>query len=67
MTQVRAALVAADITPIFAVTSNVVPTYQGLASELAIPGTAVIELARNSSNLVDVIYTGLTAICTCGN
>ncbi|XP_075190653.1 integrin beta-7 [Anomaloglossus baeobatrachus] len=46
-------LTAANIQPIFAVTSNVLPTYQGL-SEL-IPKSAVGELKEDSSNVVNLI------------
>ncbi|XP_071990711.1 integrin beta-7 isoform X1 [Engystomops pustulosus] len=46
-------LTAANIQPIFAVTSNALPTYQGL-SEL-IPKSAVGELTEDSSNVVNLI------------
>ncbi|XP_073526051.1 integrin beta-7 isoform X2 [Phyllobates terribilis] len=46
-------LTAANIQPIFAVTSNVLSTYQGL-SEL-IPKSAVGELKADSSNVVNLI------------
>ncbi|XP_069828281.1 integrin beta-7 isoform X4 [Dendropsophus ebraccatus] len=46
-------LTAANIQPIFAVTSNVLPTYQTL-SEL-IPKSAVGELKKDSSNVVNLI------------
>ena len=57
-----AALLASDVTPIFAVTSSVMPVYQTLLTELSddygIEGT-VVELASDSSNLAAAIEAGL--------
>ena len=61
--QAKAALTGAKgtgIVPIFAVTSDVISTYQSLVNELGF-GT-VVELNFNSSNLVDAIKTGLDNI-----
>ncbi|WGV26411.1 PEP-CTERM sorting domain-containing protein [Halotia branconii] len=56
--QVKAALQAANIIPIFAVTSNVLSTYQSLVSDLGFG--SVVTLSSNSSNLVSAITAGLT-------
>ncbi len=55
--QLKSALIAANIVPIFAVTSNQINTYQDLVNQLGFG--AVEELTSNSSNLVDVISSGL--------
>ena len=57
--QVRAALEAAGIIPIFAVAGGVETTYQGLVTDLG--RGAVVTLTANSSNIVDAISAGMTA------
>lgn len=54
---VKAALQAANIVPIFAVTSDVTFTYQGLVSALG--SGSVVNLSSNSSDLINAIKTGL--------
>lgn len=58
--QVRDALLAADVVPIFAVTSDQLTTYQGLVGDLGFGD--VVELESDSSNLVDAITAGLSLI-----
>lgn len=60
--QVKAALEAANIIPIFAVAGGYESTYQGLASALG-RGT-VVTLSSDSSNVVSAITTGLTLATT---
>ena len=60
--QVQAALAAANIIPIFAVTAGLETTYQGLVTALA-RGT-VVTLTANSSNIVTAITNGLTTATT---
>ena len=60
--QVRAALEAADIFPIFSVTSNVVDAYQDLVVQLG-RGT-VVQISSNSSNLSAAIIDTLDTITT---
>ena len=60
--QVQAALAAANIIPIFAVTAGLETTYQGLVTGLG-RGT-VVTLTANSSNVVAAITGGLTAATT---
>jgi Ca2+-binding RTX toxin-like protein len=55
--QVRDALLAEDIVPVFAVTSDVFSTYQDLVTQLGF-GT-VVELASDSSNVVDAVNSAL--------
>jgi VCBS repeat-containing protein len=62
LAQVKAALEAANIIPIFAVTPGLETTYQGLATALG-RGT-VVTLTANSSNIVSAITTGLTTATT---
>jgi hypothetical protein len=60
--QVANALIAADITPIFAVTADVVSTYQNLTDQLTALGVRpgkVVVLASDSSNIVDALLSGL--------
>jgi hypothetical protein len=60
--QVANALIAADITPIFAVTADVVSTYQDLSDQLTALGVRpgkVVVLASDSSNIVDALLSGL--------
>jgi len=57
---IKAALEAAGIVPIFAVTSNVLSTYQTLVTDLG--RGAVVELSANSSNLVAAILEGLGSV-----
>ena len=60
--QVASALIAADITPIFAVTADVVPTYEALSAQLTALGVrpgSVVTLASDSSNITDAILSGL--------
>ena len=57
------ALIAADITPIFAVTADVVSTYQTLSDQLTALGVRpgkVVVLASDSSNIVDALLSGLS-------
>ena len=61
--QVAAALAAANITPIFAVTSPVIPVYQALISAMGVGGT-VVQLSSNSSNLASAIIAGLAETTT---
>lgn len=56
--QVSAALTAAGIAPIFAVTASEVATYETLLDELGVGG-AVVTLSSNSSNLAGAIKAGL--------
>lgn len=55
--QVQNALVQSNITPIFAVTSDQIETYEELVDELG-RGT-VVELSSDSSNLVEAVTEGL--------
>ena len=57
ITQVRDALLAEDIIPVFAVTSDVFSTYQDLVAQLGF-GT-VVELASDSSNIVSAVNNAL--------
>jgi Ca2+-binding RTX toxin-like protein len=59
ISQVKTALEAANIIPIFAVTADVVSFYNGLAGDLG--RGAVVTLTANSSNVVSAITAGLTA------
>lgn len=56
--QLRTALLAANIIPVFAVTSDVVSTYQSLVTSLGF-GT-VVTLSSDSSNIITAIQTALT-------
>lgn len=60
--QVRTAIEAANIIPIFAIASGYESTYQGLVGALG-RGT-VVSLTSNSSNIVSAITTGMTAVTT---
>lgn len=60
--QVRLALEAANITPIFLVTSNVLSVYQDLVSELG--RGQVVLLTSNSSNLAAAVIDTLDTITT---
>jgi len=62
LAQLEAALVAANIIPIFAVTAGLETTYQGLVTSL--DRGAVVTLTANSSNIVSAITAGLTAATT---
>lgn len=62
LAQVKAALDAANIIPIFAVTAGLEATYQGLSTTLG-RGT-VVTLSANSANIVSAITTGLTTATT---
>lgn len=60
--QTAAALVDADITPVFAVTVDQIPTYEALMDSLVAFGVNrgnVVELARDSDNLIDAVLSGL--------
>ena len=60
--QIAAALVAADITPIFAVTTDQLATYEALSAELTALGVRpgrVVTLDRDSENLLDAVLDGL--------
>ncbi len=60
--QVRAAIEAANIIPIFAIANGYEATYQGLVGALG-RGT-VVSLTSNSSNIVSAITAGMTAVTT---
>ncbi|HEX2592697.1 MAG TPA: bluetail domain-containing putative surface protein [Rhizomicrobium sp.] len=60
--QVRAALEAANIIPIFAIANNYESTYQGLVDQLG-RGT-VVSLTTDSSNVVAAVTNGLTQATT---
>ncbi len=60
--QVRAALMAANIIPIFAIANSYEATYNGLVAELG--RGAVVTLTPDSSNVVAAISAGLTAATT---
>jgi len=60
--QVRTAIEAANIIPIFAIAGGYESTYQGLVGALG-RGT-VVSLTSNSSNIVSAITTGMTAVTT---
>jgi hypothetical protein len=60
--QIAAALIAADIVPVFAVTAGQVPTYEALSADLTALGVKpgkVLTLAPDSSNVLDVLLDGL--------
>lgn len=57
--QVKEVLKNGNIIPIFAVTSDQLQTYNNLLKELGLGAGAVVELERNSSNLVQAISKGL--------
>ncbi len=58
--QVKNALQAANIIPIFAVTTNVISTYEDLVAQLGFG--SVVQLSSNSSNLVTAITSGLSDV-----
>ncbi len=58
--QVKSALLASGIIPIFAVTSNVLSTYRQLVSDLGFG--AAVTLSSNSSDLVDALKDGIQTI-----
>lgn len=60
--QVRNALQAAGVIPIFAVTSAQVPTYQALVNSWGFG--AVTTITSNSSNLISAINTALNSVST---
>ncbi|MFC3175502.1 VCBS domain-containing protein [Novosphingobium bradum] len=60
--QLAAAMAAANIIPVFAVTPGLEATYQALADAMG-RGT-VVTLTANSSNIVSAITTGLTTATT---
>lgn len=60
--QVRSALEAANITPIFAVTTDVISDYTALRDSLG--RGVVVELEADSSNIVSAVSTGLETIIT---
>ncbi|HYD64539.1 pre-peptidase C-terminal domain-containing protein [Azospirillum sp.] len=60
--QLRTALEAANIVPIFAVTDDAMSSYQTLVSDLG--RGVVVELEGDSSNLTTAILSGLTAART---
>ena len=60
--QVRAALEAANIIPIFAIANGYESVYQGLVGSLG--RGAVVSLTSNSSNIVSAITAGMTAVTT---
>nr|WP_269780293.1 hypothetical protein [Methylobacterium sp. Leaf118] len=60
--QVRAALLDGGIVPIFAVTADMVATYEALVAELGF-GT-VVTLSSDSSDIIEAISEGLTSVTT---
>ena len=62
LTQLAAALQAANISPIFAVTAGLESIYADLA--IAIGRGIVVTLTANSSNIVSAVTTGLTLATT---
>lgn len=58
LTQVKDALLAGGVIPIFAVTSGVVSTYQDIVDEFGF-GT-VVELSSDSSDIIDAIEGGIS-------
>ncbi|MFA9229647.1 MAG: M10 family metallopeptidase C-terminal domain-containing protein [Microgenomates group bacterium] len=60
--QLQAALVQANIIPIFAIAGGYETTYQNLATQLG--RGAVVTLTANSSNIVAAITAGVTAATT---
>jgi Ca2+-binding RTX toxin-like protein len=62
LAQLKAALEAANIIPIFAIGGGYEATYQGLADQLG--RGAVVALTGNSSNIVSAITAGMTAATT---
>ncbi len=62
LAQLKLALEAANMTPIFSVTSNVVANYQSLVTYLG--RGSVVELSADSENIADVITDGLGTIDT---
>jgi hypothetical protein len=58
--QVKQSLEDANIIPIFAVTNNVLSAYQDLVDSFGFG--SVVELSRDSSNLVNAINVGLTDV-----
>ena len=53
MAQIYTSMSKHDVVPIFACTSDFLPLYQNLTEFL--PGSAAVELNRDSSNIVDII------------
>ena len=62
MAQIYASMSKHDIVPIFACTADVLHVYQNLTELL--PGSAAVELNRDSSNIVDIISEEY-AVCMC--
>jgi pimeloyl-ACP methyl ester carboxylesterase len=60
VTQVRDALIEADIVPVFAVTQDKIGTYNDLVNQLGFG--KVVRLESNSSNLTSAITEGLGAV-----
>lgn len=60
VTQLRNALLAGGIVPIFAVTSSQIATYQTLVGQLGF-GT-VVQLSSNSSDIVNAVTSGLATV-----
>ena len=60
--QVRTALEAANIIPIFAIANNYGSVYQGLVTDLG--RGAVVTLTADSSNIIAALTAGLTAATT---
>lgn len=56
--QVKSALLAAGIIPVFAVTSGVKSDYEGIVDEFGFG--AVVQLSSNSSDLIEAIEDGLS-------
>ncbi len=60
--QLAAALQAANITPVFSVTSDQIATYQNLVNQLGFG--SVVELSSSSDDLADAVVNALAAIDT---
>ena len=60
-TNLKSALAAANIVPIFAVTSSVFSTYEALVAQLGIGD--VVTLSSDSSNFLDVVHAAVTDVC----
>jgi len=58
--QVKKAINEANMVPIFLVTRNMIPTYNGLVSQLGVG--AVVELKSDSSNLIEALTEALEVI-----
>lgn len=62
ISQLKSALEAANITPIFAVTGDQLNNYSRLRNQLG-RGT-VVRLERDSSNIIDAVFSGIETVFT---